>query len=273
MPEPGALRLVPLPARGRTFSGTRRARFGDLDLHGRLRLDAVARYLQDVSGDDTADAGVANDVAWVVRRTAIALVRSPRFRECLTLTTACSGTGRRWAERRVSITGPGGPVAEAVSLWVHLHPRSGRPLVLPDDFWAVFGEAAAGREVSARLQHASEVPATGARSPWSLRATDLDLLGHVNNAATWAAIEEVLATRDDLGLPLWAELEYRAAIEPNDRVELVVADVPDGGVAVWLVEAPAGAVENPAGAVETPVGAVDTPRLFATAVVRPFVPD
>src|SRR5579862_3365906 len=146
MPESGADRLVPRPAEGRTFEATRRARFGDLDGRGRLRFDALARFLQDVSSDDTSDAGLENDVAWVVRRTAIALLASPRFREVLTLTTFCSGTGGRWAERRVSVTGDRGAAIEAVSLWVHLDHRSGRPLPLPADFHAAYDDAAEGRQ-------------------------------------------------------------------------------------------------------------------------------
>jgi acyl-ACP thioesterase len=252
MPEPGADRLVPRPTRGRTFEATRRARFGDLDGHGRLRFDALARYLQDVSSDDTSDAGLRNEVAWVVRRTAVALVRSPRFREPLTLTTFCSGTGGRWAERRISLVGAEGAAAEAVSLWVHLDPATNRPVPLPDDFHAHYDLAAGGRRVSARLQHQVEVP-EGDRRPWPLRATDLDLLGHVNNAATWAAVEEVLAARPRRRGPLWAELEYRAAIEAGDQVDLVVQDAgPDGPVAIWMVER-----------------ASEAPRLFATALVRP----
>ena len=56
---------------GRTFTAERLVRFGDLSRGGRLRFDALARYLQDVSGDDTADAGLVDDIAWVVRRTLV----------------------------------------------------------------------------------------------------------------------------------------------------------------------------------------------------------
>ena len=262
MPEPGADRLVPRPDTGRTFQATRRARFGDLDPRGRLRFDALARFLQDVSSDDTSDAGLENDVAWVVRRTAIALVTPPRFRELLTLTTFCSGTGGRWAERRVSVEGDRGATIEAVSLWVHLDARSGRPLPLPADFHTHYDEAAQGRQVSARLQHPSEVPPDGDRRSWPLRATDFDLLGHVNNAATWSVVEDVLADRPHLRAPLWAELEYRAAIEPGDAVEVVTCDTEDATgptTTVWMVEAAGAAIGS------------DAPRLFATARLRPHL--
>jgi acyl-ACP thioesterase len=251
MPEPGADRLVDLPGRGRTFSATRRARFGDLSPEGRLRLDALARFQQDVSSDDTTDAGLDNDMAWVVRRTKVVLDRSPRFRELLTLTTFCSGQGGRWAERRVSMTGDRGAAIEVVSLWVHLDAASGRPVTLPEDFHRHYDEAAQGRTVSARLQHDSEPSAGAEVRPWPLRATDFDLLGHVNNAATWAVVEDVLAAGRPGRGPLQAELEYRLAIEPGDAVAVASARTPDDALAIWITD-------------PTP----DAHRLYATALVR-----
>ena len=47
--------LVPVPGRGRVYTASRRVRLGDADPGGRLRLDAIARYVQDVSDDDTRD--------------------------------------------------------------------------------------------------------------------------------------------------------------------------------------------------------------------------
>ena len=148
--------------------------------------------MQDIASDDTTDAGLENDMAWVARRTAVELRATPGFREPLTPRTFCSGFGSRWAERRVSIVGDAGRVdRDGVALGApRCRVRVG-PSRCPADFHAIYGEAAAGRMVSARLQHESEVPADAVRLPWALRFTDFDLLGHVNNAATWAMVEEV----------------------------------------------------------------------------------
>jgi acyl-ACP thioesterase len=43
---------IPVPRRGRTYSARRRLRLADMDASGRLRLDALARFLQDVAIDD-----------------------------------------------------------------------------------------------------------------------------------------------------------------------------------------------------------------------------
>ena len=234
MPESAADRILPVPARGRIFTGARLARFGDLSPGGRLRLDALARYCQDVSSDDTADAALANDTAWVVRRTAVEFHRSPGFREPLALSTFCSGIGGRWAERRVSITGSAGASLEVVSLWVHVDAGTGRPVSLPAEFHRCYDEAAAGRSVSARLQHDAAVPDDAIRQPWALRFVDFDLLDHVNNAATWSMVEEVLVRRPELRPPLRAELEYRTAIERGTEVTLATRDR-DGTLDLWIV--------------------------------------
>ncbi len=72
----------------------------------------------------------------------------------------------------------------------------------------------------------------GSSTRWPLRATDLDVLGHVNNAAYWAPVEQELARR---GRPLVrrAEIEFRAGLDEGDEVDLAIADQPDG-FACWL---------------------------------------
>ena len=54
--------------------------------------------------------------------------------------------------------------------------------------------------------------------PWTVRATDLDVFGHVNNASHWPILEEVLAgpSFDRVGV---AEIEYLVPVEPLTPVE------------------------------------------------------
>lgn len=225
--------LTPPPGRGRTFAVSRRVRLGDATPDGRLRLDALVRYLQDVSGDDTAAAGVGDDGRWIVRRTVVAVERWPVYQESLDLTTWCAGLGSRWAERRVSLRGEHGGAVEASTLWVHLG-EDNLPALLPGEFLDVFGESAGDREVTTRLVHPRPPREVGGK-PWTLRAVDLDVLRHVNNAAYWAVVEEELARRRDLRAPLVAEMEHRMAMLSSDDVELRVQDRDDGGLSVWVV--------------------------------------
>lgn len=232
--------LIGRPDAGRVYAGRRRVRLADASPAGRLRLDAAARFLQDVSADDTADAALPDAEAWVVRQTSIEVTTFPRYLETIRLATWCSGTGSHWAERRISIEGDEGGAIEAVSTWVHIDPASGRPQRLSPGFHEIYGSAARGRRVTARLDHpdlpegAQPSPPPHERLAWPLRFSDFDVLGHVNNAATWQAVEELLAARPQLRAPLRAEVQHRTSIERGAVVEVVAADE-DGGLRVWLL--------------------------------------
>jgi acyl-ACP thioesterase len=209
--------LVPPPAGGRVYVHGVRAELGDVAPSGRARLDAVARWLQDAAFADWLDAGVDGGGVWVVRRLRIHVARFPRFGETLEVATFCSGTGALWAERRSTVRDDSGPVVEAVGLWVHLDPRGERPVPLPAGFDAVYGTAAAGRRVRARLRHPAEPPPDAPARAWRFRAADLDLAGHVNNAIYWQVLEEDLVPADPDG-GLEAEIEHRAAADAGEAV-------------------------------------------------------
>lgn len=231
--------VPPVPG-GRVFTAERPVRLGDVSPRGRLRLDAVVRYLQDVSDDDTRDSGLA-DGGWVVRRTFLRVDVAPVYREPLRLTTWCSATGQRWAERRVSITGDAGRV-EAAVLWVCVDPSTMRPARLAPDFVDIYGPSTGGRTVSSRLvldppPDSSLGPPADTmdeREPWPLRVTDFDALRHVNNAAVWEVVEEYLARRRDLRAPFVAVVEHPRSIEQGDDVTVTCHDRRAAGLGLWL---------------------------------------
>ncbi len=227
------MELVPLPAFGRTFSTTRRVRLGDVSPSGRLRLDAVARYLQDIANDDARDANLPAFMSWVVRRTDIEVTSPCVFLDEAAVTTWCSGAGSHWAERRYQITSPAGGLIDAATIWVAIDGETGRPVRLVEEFVGIFGEAMNDRKVSARL--ALPAPAPDAHStPWTTRFSDFDALGHANNAIAWAVVEEVLSARRHLRSGRFqARIEYGEGILPGSETRLVTSDV-DNGVNVWV---------------------------------------
>lgn len=211
--------LVPPPLSGRTFAVSYKIRLSDTDATGRLRLDAVARFLQDAAIDDVEETDWgAPDHLWVLRAVRIDVV-SPFLAdaavEILTWGSSLSplAAGRRW-----SLRGDAGGAIEVDSTWVHLDGNA-RPARIGSGFDG-YAEAAQGRVASTKLTLDPPL-LDSARHPWTLRATDLDRMGHVNNAAYWAAVEHRLAAQDDLAKPLRARLDYHHPIDLGDDVELV----------------------------------------------------
>lgn len=226
-----SVEFVGRPAQGRTYRGRQRVRLGDTDQKGALRLDALVRYLQDVATDDWDEAAVDPDAIWVVRRTGVRLAdggRWPRLGEFAELITWCSGLGAAWAERRTDVVVDGVVLVQAVALWVPLTP-SFQPRRIDDGFRTVYGEAAGGRKVSGRVPLAA-VDGEAASFPWPLRRVDLDVAGHVNNAACWEPVVEAMdragAASSAVEVIHHASLEWGSectVVTSLDRCWLVVA--------------------------------------------------
>lgn len=120
------------------------------------------------------------------------------------------------ASRRLSLAGDRGGRVELDSTWIHLGPDQ-RPARIED--FGPYGESAGERVASTRLELPEAVD--GSRVAWPLRATDADLLGHVNNAAYWQAVEHVTAESGfELRKPFRAMLDFREPIDLGDDVEL-----------------------------------------------------
>lgn len=216
---PGATELLPVATGGRSFMASRSVRLGDVDPRGVLRLDATARYLQDVASDDAADAGLDGAWGWLVRRTLIEVRRPAVLDESLDLVTYCTGMGRSWAERTTVACGSSGADIATVSVWVQVAADSGRPAPLTEQFVATYGTACGDRRVSARLALGGPSP-DARRQPWTVRRSDLDPFEHVNNAANWAFLEEVIAP--EMSRAGRGEMEFVGPVTHGQPLEMRV---------------------------------------------------
>lgn len=209
---------------GRVFSIARRPLLGDCAPSGRVRLDALARWMQDVAFADVEDAGLERAAVWVLRRHRIRVVRFPRFGEHCAVHTFCSGIGRMWAERRTTVTlapsatgtgdGLGEPLVEALALWVHLDPERRLPSPVTQAELAVYGASAGERKVVARLRH-PRPQNVQEQWHWRFRRTDADIADHVNNAAYWEPLDDELLGRPREPTQVDAELEFRVPAQPG----------------------------------------------------------
>jgi acyl-ACP thioesterase len=226
----GAPELVAHPGVGRRFEVRVGVGLADTDPSGRCRLDALARFCQDAANADWSDAAPSSGVVWLVRRNLIRVREWPMLGDEITLSTWSSGVGRRWAERRTSITAAAGssaqPSVETAALWVCVDAATGRPARLPTEFQEHFTASADGRTVDSKLRLPSDAPSDGEHRSWTTRRSDLDVVGHVNNTVFWAMAEEVAADLLQSGRPVDSLVEHRDPLEADG--ELVVATVGRG---------------------------------------------
>jgi acyl-ACP thioesterase len=215
---------IPPPSGGRAFTGRRVVRLADVDRRGRLRLDALARFLQDVAIDDVQETGWGTPRhLWFVRKIRVDLLEPFLDDREVELTTWCSALAAIAAGRRWSVHGDRGGHAEVDSVWIHLGPDA-RPERI--ERFGPYAEAAGDRVASTRLE-VPEPDGDAGVVPWPLRASDEDVHGHVNNAVHWQAVEHALALHGlDPAQPLVAELDYRGPLDLGDVVELVSGGEP-----------------------------------------------
>ncbi len=247
--------LPPLPEVGRRYAMERVVRQTDVTPQRRLRLDAVARYLQDIATDDVVDAGL-DELEWVVRRTLIDVAAFPVVGERVVVTTYCWSLGSRYAERRTTIESPSGRI-DTLTLWIRVDGGTGRPAALSPAFRALYETVIEGRRTRPQLRLGDGRPDPASPSTaWVVRPTDLDGQGHVNNSVYWAVVEDAVAAAGN-GDALGAyEMEFRAAAALDDQTRLFT-EQREGRPWWWLcdgervftacVQWPAGVLRGPAG--------------------------
>ena len=213
--------MVPAPAQGRIFSIHRRPQLGDCAPSGRVRLDALARWMQDVAFADVEEAGLERVAIWVLRRHRIRVTRFPQFGERCAVDTFCSGIGRMWAERRTSVSLARGRRTDPASRWSR-RSRCGSISIRSDGCRARSPSASARSTAPPRVTARSLARLRHPRPEqiedewrWRFRRTDADIADHVNNAAYWEPLEDELLGGPAQLMQIDAELEFRTPAQPG----------------------------------------------------------
>lgn len=219
---------------GYTTSWT--VRGGDVDRHGRLRLDGIARYLQDIAWDDLHSNGFAeSDPSWIVRRSTLEVLHPIRWPDRIRLQRWCSGVSTRWANMRVRITSAAGGLVETEAFWINVDEKTGTTARISEAGFAHLAKTTDEHRLRWRPELVGAPGAIDQRDkPFSLRETDIDLFGHVNNAVYWQAVEQFLPAHSDLlDRPHRAVLEYNRPIAPDTPV-LVRTENRPSGLHLWF---------------------------------------
>ncbi|OZD65564.1 hypothetical protein CH263_12990 [Rhodococcus sp. 06-1059B-a] len=229
--------LASAPADGEGFETNWTVRTGDVDPNNRLRFDGMARYLQDIGSDnlDATSLGVT-DPFWIVRRTVIDVHTPVEFPDRVHMRRWCSSMSTRWSNMRVNITTDKGASIETEGFWINISASTGMPTRISDEALALLARTTDEHRLRWKAWLTEPVPSpahTDVQFP--LRATDIDPFNHVNNAAYWHAVEELLVDHADLlHAPHRAVIEYLSPILAGDHVT-IRHRFEGGALTVWFV--------------------------------------
>lgn len=217
-----AFPLPPCPDESRAFHEQWPVRLGDTDGDERLRLDAVARYLQDI-GYDHLQVVEEGDLhpGWIVRRTVIDVLRPIEFGDRVHLRRWPSALSNRWCNMRIQVRGEDGGLIETEMFLIHVDIEGARPARMSDRFMAPMLAATTEHRLRWRAALREWSDAEAEVWPFPLRVTDVDRYGHVNNAVHWEAVEEALARFPDVAaLPHRVIVEHAGAVMAGDDVSI-----------------------------------------------------
>jgi acyl-ACP thioesterase len=213
--------LVDLPGSGYVYQTGWRLATSDIDEHQRLRLDGVARYIQEVGAEHLGDANLAEvHPHWIVLRTVIDVLKPIEIPSDITFRRWCAALSTRWCTMRVQLEGSDGGRIETEGFWICMNKDTLTPARFTDDTIALFGTTTDNHRLRWR-PWLTEPVADATETAFPLRRTDIDLFEHVNNTVYWHGVHEILGQMPELeGAPYRAVLEYRSPIKFGESVTI-----------------------------------------------------
>lgn len=207
------------PSGAEPFTARYRIRTNDVDHTMRVRLDAIARYLQDIAADMLeASAFFDSDPFWILRRTIIDVIAPISWPGDVEVQRWCSATSTRWVNMRQTVrssheTSPFNPkdrppgLVETESFCIKVDP-AGHFARISDAAQAELSRHVDDTRLRWRPLNNAPVPDSAADQVFPIRSSDIDPFDHVNNAVYWQAVEDQLDDNSDL-----LDRPYRAIIE------------------------------------------------------------
>jgi acyl-ACP thioesterase len=205
-----------------------RVRFDEAGADGHLRSSGFLRYAQDLAWIHSESAGFGRDwygargLTWLARSVDLEILDDVAYGAVVNVSTEVIGFRRVWARRRSEFRPEGTErvLAVAITDWVLLNAR-GMPVRPPDEIVEVFPT-----DTTDYTPLRLDLPApAGDATHFDFRArrSELDPLGHVNNAVYVDYVDEHLAAIDRRGWlrrrPRRYLVEFLASAEPD--MELV----------------------------------------------------
>ncbi|OZD61914.1 acyl-ACP thioesterase domain-containing protein [Rhodococcus sp. 06-1460-1B] len=240
--------LPDIPHGAEVFAANYRIRTSDVDPAMRLRLDGVARFVQDISADMIeASAFCESDPFWILRRTIIDVVEPATWPGDVEVQRWCSATSSRWVNMRQRLVGvpevapfntqtrtPG--LIETESFCIKID-GSGRLSRISEEALAQMSESVSNNRLRWRAMNTDPVPpASIDDGTFTLRASDIDPFAHMNNTVYWQAIENVLRSRSDLtSVPHRIVVEFVRPVPADvDAVVIRTQTIADR-LSIWML--------------------------------------
>lgn len=210
-----------------SFSQTFHVRYDECGAGGTLRASVHLRLFQEIAFGHSAALGFPlawyeqQRLFWVVRRIHMVVHEPARYGDALVYTTRVVGA-RRVMARRVNDArraGGGGLVATAVADWIFTADGI-TPRRVAEELARAF--PAMARPVAPVPLEEPQPPGGTAATPLRMRASDLDAMGHVNNAVYLDLMDDAVLRaggHDLVGAhPRTYDLLYHAAATSGDAL-------------------------------------------------------
>lgn len=203
----------------------------ETDPQGRLRVSILCQLLQEAATAHAAMLGVAvetlieNGVAWVLSRLHLEIDRWPAAEDEIAVLTWPEAASRLFTERRFEIFDPSKRrIGAASTLWLVLDLDRRRPVRLPAEVLERLNEHELGPEPRKFAVLAPPDPIER-ELEFTVRRSDLDLAGHVNNTSyvEWAieaVSDEVWSSADlaELEIHFLSECHHGQSIASRSQV-------------------------------------------------------
>ncbi len=204
--------------------------YWDVDREQRLTLGGVFKLLQEAAIKHADQFGLGmpglaeRGETWVLNRMAVAITRYPRYEEALRVVTWSAGIRGFRGYRDLRIYRGDELLVSASSLWVYVRLATKLPVRVPPELAAGFpvGQAEVFRPDLDKLRFPPLAGDTAGHAV-SLRYSDIDGNGHMNNTAYLDCLQTALARGGFSPHPTGIGIQFLKEVPPDtESVRLVL---------------------------------------------------
>jgi len=216
--------------------------YWDVDQDEVLLLPGVFKFLQEaaIKHADLFDAGtramVSRGESWVLNRMAAAIHRYPRYEEPVRVVTWSSGIRAFKGYRDFRVFCGEELVVSASSLWLYVNLRTKSLVRVPEEIAVTFPSrpGAVFRPDLDKLKLVPPDAGSAKTHPVSVRYSDVDGNGHVNNTAYFDYLQTALVKGGFPPRPQNVEIQFLKEISPREATVNVWLEARDQAVAFSL---------------------------------------